>query len=185
MRKFLFIFVVLCASFGFGAQINWGAWYLDSSFANGTAYLIQSESTINVDSIASALQQGIPADIPSSYTNWDSGTVTNMSGVTYFTRNPGVSVGAELPGTEHWFVVVVSADGSSFAISQEMTAQTSTTIMQGLDFNLNMQTGGAVSDDYWTVVDGSLPVDPDVPEPTVLALLALGVAGVALRRRIR
>lgn len=183
MRKFLFIIVAFCASYGFSAQINWGAWYLDSAFANGTAYLIQSNSTVNVDTIASALQQGIPEDIPASYTNWDSGTVTSSSGITYFTRNPGVSIGSELPSVDHWFVVVVSDDRTSFAISQEMTAQTSTTIMQGLDFNLNMQTGGAVSDNYWTVVDGR--VEPDVPEPTALALLALGVAGVALRRRIR
>lgn len=34
----------------------------------------------------------------------------------------------------------------------------------------------------WTILGGE--VNPDVPEPTALALLALGVAGVALRRRV-
>ena len=49
----------------------------------------------------------------------------------------------------------------------------------GIDIN----TGNA--DNFWSAT-GTLGGgdDPNVPEPTALALLALGVAGVALRRRV-
>ena len=46
---------------------------------------------------------------------------------------------------------------------------------------------GKATDEQWGALLDSLnpdPVDPSVPEPTALALLALGVAGVALRRRV-
>lgn len=103
-----------------------------------------------------------------------SGSVTGE----YMTKTPVPDVAGYL------IIVLVNAEGEAIYSYVDGTGN-----MLGLSTRDDMSPAGAngsyafTDESEWTVV-GDVPVDPGVPEPTVLALLALGVAGVALRRRV-
>lgn len=173
--------VFLLALFAFTAvasagQIIWSASGLTSTFEGGTAYLVQMTSGTHTIKDISGYLSSAGIDYSgndfkywktSSHTVGD-GTIVENQGYYYaasVTAQETISPSTDL---SNFFVVVIN--GEDYAVSDFVSG----TPIAGDAANWNPAFPGS-----WTT--GTLGL---VPEPTALALLVLGVAGVALRRRV-
>ena len=159
-------------------------------YANGTAYFL---SVPEVGSDFSAIKSYIEQN---GLENPDDSTVTLLSsgvlGDDAVFYSGEYSADSWLPSDEAntYYVLLVNKEGTEFILSPggkltdttffakvtlpDGTPQYAATFYEG-DADWSSAGGGTV---------GGGTIDPGVPEPTALALLALGVAGVALRRRV-
>lgn len=181
MKKSLVLLVLLFSGMIHGAQLAWGFW--GDSVVSGSPVLAEG-------SVAYLLQTdvdlGLVKDHLSTYgINATSDQKSNFKLIAQESDLSGsfedgmVSIGstgdwASADELKNLFVLVLDADGN-FYISN-ILADATKNQMVGADYLYNSEISDGIS-------LGTEPL-PGAPEPTVLALLALGVAGLTLKRRV-
>lgn len=178
MKKLLALVTLMVASYVSAAALNWGTTIFNSvvapptgDLAGSTAYLVAGNDTAATIAAISGNSWQPPAI-------GEGGSVISrlVSEKGVISRDASVLDSSFIGGTSYdFYVVLISNDGNYFMVSSVKSVAPYDGTAEGREVTWGTDEIGATTGG-WVAIG--------VPEPTVMALLALGVAGLALRRKV-